>query len=189
MSDIENLGIIQQLRNPATKSQAFKLMVDTYSQKLYWQIRRMVTFHDDANDVLQNTYIKAWNNIDNFRGDSKLSTWLFKIAYNESITFLTQQHDNISLDFEQANNEEENQNNLANRLKSDDYFDGDEVELLLQQAISLLPPKQKAVFNMKYYEEMKYEDMAQITGTSIGALKASYHLAVKKIEEYVKSKL
>lgn len=189
MRNIDEKKLIQDLHNPATKRHAFELMVGTYSQRLYWQIRRMVTFHDDADDVLQNTFLKAWSNIDKFRGDSKLSTWLFKIAYNESVTYLSQQPDNISLDVSPNEENEEADNGIASRLESDNYFDGDKAELLLQQAIAILPAKQKAVFNMKYYEDMKYEEIAEITGTSIGALKASYHLAAKKIEDYVKSKL
>ena len=136
----------------------------------------MVTYHDDANDVLQNTFIKAWTNLDNFRGDAKLSTWLYRIAANESLTFLQRRRDTVTIDDPEAD--------LANRLESDPYFDGDETDLMLQQAIQTLPEKQRQVFNMKYFQNMKYEEMSEILDTSIGALKASYHFAVEKIEKY-----
>ncbi len=168
--------ILKQLQNPQTQHKAFEAIVNHYSQTIYWQIRRIVIDHEDADDVLQNTFIKAWSNITSFRGESKLSTWLYKIAYNESLTFINHKKQNISLD--------DVDTNVTNTLESDPYFDGDETQLMLQQAIDTLPSKQKAVFNMKYYDEMKYEDMSKITGTSVGALKASFHLAVKKIEDY-----
>jgi RNA polymerase sigma-70 factor (ECF subfamily) len=139
----------------------------------------MVLSHDDANDLLQNTFIKAWTNIDYFRGDSKLSTWLYKIAINESITFLNKQRaqNNISIDDEAVF--------LSGRLETDTYFDGDAALLKLQKAILTLPEKQRMVFNFRYYDEMSYEEMAEVTGTSVGALKASYHHAVKKIEDFM----
>lgn len=138
----------------------------------------MVIDHDDANDVLQNTFLKAWTSIDNFRGDAKLSTWLYKIAINESITFINKKkaQNNVSLD--------DDDSFLVNTLESDEWFDGDETQRLLQQAIATLPEKQRLVFNMRYYDEMKYEDMSEILGTSTGALKASYHHAMKKIEAF-----
>ena len=159
-------------------------MVGAFGQNLYWQIRRMVTYHDDADDVLQNTFLKAWNSISSFRGEAKISTWLYKIAYNETLTFLSKQRDTISLDTSIIDDEDEDAPTLANTLESDPYFDGDETAALLQEAITSLPAKQRAVFNMKYFKEMKYEEIAEITGTSVGGLKASYHLAVKKIEEF-----
>ncbi len=170
--------IIEQLRQPDTLSSAFGKVIVHYSQPLYWQIRRMVIDHDDANDVLQNTFIKAWTNISNFRGDSKLSTWLYKIAVNESITFINKKkvQNNISLD--------DDSSFLTNSLEADKYFDGDQAQIKLQKAIATLPDKQRLVFNMRYYDEMKYEDMSEILGTSVGALKASYHHAVKKIESF-----
>ncbi len=168
--------ILKRLQNPKTQHQAFEEIVNHYSQTIYWQIRRLVVDHDDTDDILQNTFIKAWTNIGSFRGDSKLSTWLYKIAYNESLTFLNHKKSTVSLDTADSS--------LTDSLESDPYFDGDETQLMLQQAIDRLPAKQKAVFNMKYYEEMKYEKMSQITGTSVGALKATFHLAVKKIEDY-----
>ncbi len=168
--------IIARIKEPRSRSKAFEEIVNQYGQTLYWQIRRIVTFHEDADDVLQNTFIKAWNNLDKFRGESKISTWLYRIAYNESITFLNSKCQTISID-----NEEEN---FAERLESDTYFDGDSTQVLLQQAIQQLPDKQRAVFTLKYYQELKYEEISEITGTSIGALKASYHHAVKKIEDF-----
>ncbi len=167
---------ILRLQNPSTQSQAFRRIVDQYSQPLYWHIRRMVVYHEDADDVLQNTFIKAWSNISSFRGESKISTWLYRIAYNESLTFLSRRRQSLSID--------DADENLAERLESDDYFDGDGVQAMLQEAINALPDKQKAVFNMKYFKEMKYEEIADVFGTSVGALKASYHHAVKKIEAF-----
>lgn len=183
--------LIQQLRQPDTRRQAFARVVETYGQQLYWQIRKLVTFHDDADDVLQNTFIKAWNNIETFRGEAKLSTWLYTIAYRESITFLSRQKETLSLDNTldgEADTDDDSSASFADMLIADDYFDGDEAQALLQQAINTLPPKQKAVFCMKYFDEMKYDDMAAVTGTSVGALKASFHLAVKKIEEFVRNR-
>lgn len=176
MSKYNEEETLKRLQNPITQSRAFEEIVNHYSQPLYWQIRKMVIFHDDADDVLQNTFIKAWTNISTFRGESKLSTWLYKIAYNESLTFLNHKKEELSLDEEGSM--------ITESLESDPYFDGDETQIMLQEAINQLPDKQKAVFNMKYFDEMKYEDMSIITGTSVGALKASFHLAVKKIEEY-----
>jgi len=184
MKPIDENTLISQLRDPQTRAKAFEAVVAQYGQQIYWQIRRMVTYHDDADDVLQNTFVKAWANIDSFRGDSKLSTWLFRIAYNETLTFLKQQKDTVSLDTNVID-EDDDAPTLANTLQSDTYFDGDEAEALLFAALETLPPKQKAVFNMKYFEEKKYEEISEITGTSVGALKASYHLAVEKIEKYL----
>ena len=183
MTQADEQQLMKQLFDPKTQRQAFERIVREYSEQLYWHIRRIVLIHDDADDVLQNTFLKAWNSIGNFRGDAKISTWLFKIAYNESLTFLSKQKDTISLDTNVLDDDDDAPT-LANTLESDTYFDGDETEAMLQAAVASLPAKQRAVFNMKYFQEMKYEDMAEITGTSVGALKASYHIAVKKIEEY-----
>jgi RNA polymerase sigma-70 factor (ECF subfamily) len=165
--------------DPDLQRKAFEQIVSFYSEKLYRQIRKMVLSHDDANDLLQNTFIKAWMNIDLFRGDAKLSTWLYKIAINESITFLNKQRaqNNVSIDDKDAF--------LVDRLESDGYFDGDALQLKLQKAILTLPEKQKLVFNMRYYSEMPYEEISEILGTSVGTLKASYHHAAKKIEEFL----
>ena len=169
--------IIEQLHDPKRCQAAFGKVIEQYSQGLYWQIRRMVFNHDDANDILQNTFLKAWSNIDNFRGNAKLSTWLYKIAINESITFINK---------ERARNEAsiDDDSFLLNNIESDQYFDGDEAQVKLQRAINSLPEKQRLVFKMRYYDEMKYEDMSEILGTSVGALKASYHHALKKIEAF-----
>ena len=171
--------ILAQLRDPKKQRKAFEEIVRTFSEKLYWQIRNIVIVHDDADDVLQNTLIKAWTNIGAFRGESKLSTWLYKIAYNESLTFLAHKKATVSIDDGDAS--------TAARMEGDSYMDGDETMALLTKAIESLPEKQRAVFNMKYYQEMKYEEISEITGTSVGALKASYHIAVKKIEEFFHS--
>ena len=174
----EDLELVARLREPSTCREAFGDVIKLYSETLYWQIRRMVNNHDDANDLLQNTFMKAWGAIENFRGDAKLSTWLHKIAINESITFLEKERKrlNISLDDEESF--------LINTIEADENIDGDELALKLRKAIASLPEKQRLVFNMKYYDEMKYEQMSEILGTSVGALKASYHLAVKKIEQF-----
>lgn len=174
----EDSTLIERLRQPETCRQAFNDVMRQYSEPLYWQIRRMVESHDDANDILQNTFLKAWQSVEGFRGDAKLSTWLYKIALNESITFLSKERKrmNISLDDEESH--------LVNLIESDEYVDGDALALKLRKAVASLPEKQRLVFNMKYYDEMKYEQMSEILGTSVGALKASYHLAVKKIEQY-----
>lgn len=159
----------------------FEKLVNQYSEPLYWQIRRLVNNHEDANDLLQNTFVKAWSKIDEFRNDAKISTWLYRIAINESIDFLRKQKNfnGVSTDAEDAV--------IANTLKSDPYFDGDDIQVKLQTAISLLPPAQKAVFNMRYFDEIPYSEISEITGTSEGALKASYHIAVQKISKYFKT--
>lgn len=167
---------LELLRNPSTRTEAFGEMVRELSPQLYTQIRRIVQYHEDADDVLQNTFMKAWQAIDQFRGDCQLSTWLYRIALNESLAFLQKQQNNESLD----NSETE----TVRTLEADPYFDGDETELLLQKAIATLPDKQRVVFNLKYFDEMKYEEMSELLETSVGALKASYHLAVKKIEQF-----
>lgn len=174
----ENPELIERLRQPESCREAFNEVIRLYSEPLYWQIRRMVESHDDASDILQNTFMKAWMSIENFRGDAKLSTWLYKIAYNESITFLSKERKrlNLSLDDEESH--------LANLIEADKWVDGDELALKLRKAIATLPEKQRIVFNMKYFDEMKYEQISEVLGTSVGALKASYHLAVKKIENY-----
>lgn len=171
--------IILQLQEPEHQRSAFAEVVKAYSQQLYWQIRRMGLTHDDTNDQLQNTFIKAWNNLENFRGDAKLSTWLYRIALNETLNFLNKQRaqNNLSLDDADAT--------LVNQLESDVYFDGDASQLLFEKAIRKLPEKQRLVFNLKYFQEMKYEEISEIIGTTVGALKASYHLAVSKIEEFL----
>lgn len=174
----EDTELIARLRDEATCREAFTEVIKIYSEPLYWQIRRMVNSHEDTNDLLQNTFMKAWSAIENFRGDAKLSTWLYKIAINESITYLEKERKrlNLSLDDEETH--------LINAIEADEYVDGDELAKKLRKAIATLPEKQRLVFNMKYYDEMKYEQISEILGTSVGALKASYHLAVKKIESF-----
>jgi RNA polymerase sigma-70 factor (ECF subfamily) len=168
--------LVALLTNPATRERAFAELVKQYSQPLYWQIRRLVLSHDNADDVLQNTFVKAWMNIDSFQGKSQLSTWMYRIAINESIDFLRRQRNVSTLDIDDAPN-------VANQLMSDDYFDGDEAQAMLQQAIAKLPEVQRTVFNLRYYDDMKYSEISKILNTSVGALKASYHIAVKKIKE------
>lgn len=174
---------IALLQDPTRQREAFERIVRTYSEQLYWQIRRLVLSHDDANDILQNTFIKAWTNIDYFRGDAKMSTWLYRIAFNESLTFLNKQRANSQLSIDDTDTE------VLNKLESDPYFDGDETQKIFIEAIKRLPEKQQMVFNLKYFKEMKYEEIAEILGTSIGGLKASYHHAVKKIETFLEKHL
>jgi len=172
---------LEQLRSSDNNLQkkAFEQVVSFYSERLYYQIRKMVISHDDTNDLLQNTFLKAWMNIGLFRGDARLSTWLYKIALNESITFLNKQHAQSNISINDADSF------LIDKLVGDEYFDGDAIQLKLQKAILVLPDKQRAVFNLRYYEEMPYEEMSEVMGTSVGALKASYHHAVKKIEDFL----
>ena len=175
--------LIQQLRNPQTRRSTFSMLVKEHSETLYRHIRRMVVSHDDANDILQNTFIKAWTNIDYFRGDAKMSTWLYRIALNECLTFLNKQRASQQLSIDEAETE------TMNQLESDTYFDGDETQKIFLQAVKQLPDKQQMIFNLKYFKEMKYEEISEILGTSIGALKASYHHAVKKIESFLEKHL
>ena len=173
--------IIAQLKDKSLRNAAFSLVVEKYSKKIYWHVRNMVLSHEDANDIVQDTFIKAWNSIDDFRGESQILTWLYRIAINETLNFLAKNTDNtVSLDSPEGA--------VAEMLESDTHFNGDRADALLQEAISRLPDKQRLAFNMKYYENMKYEEMSEILGTSVGALKASYHIAVKKIEEYLSDK-
>ncbi len=174
---IDENELVKQLQDPKTASAAFNVLLKTYSQPVYWQIRKMVLNHDDANDLVQNVFLKAWNNLQNFRGDAKLSTWLFKIAVNESINFINKEKQRLKISDEDADSF------LLNNLEADSFFDGDALKKELLAAIAKLPEKQKLVFNMKYFDEMKYEEMSEILGTSVGALKASYHHAVKKVSE------
>lgn len=178
---IDEDQLIKDLQNPSTANKAFGVLVDTYSEPLYWQIRKMVINHEDADDLLQNVFLKIWKNIHNFRGDAKLTTWLFKIAVNESINFLNQERNKRQL----TGSDEDSF--LLNNIEADEYFDGDELQKELQKAIATLPEKQRLVFNMRYFDEMKYQDISEILGTSVGALKASYHHAVKKIEQAIGS--
>ena len=166
--------LIQRLREEKTRRETFSELVKAYSQPLYWHIRRMVVSHDDADDLLQNTFIKAWTGIDGFLGNAKVLTWLYRIATNEALTWLNRTPEGST----------DNAEAYAEQLEADPWFDGNEIQTRLQSAIQTLPPKQRMVFNMKYFEDMKYEDMSTILGTSVGALKTSYHLAVKKISAF-----
>ncbi len=171
--------IVPLLRDEKTRSLAFTQVVNQYKERLYWQIRRMVLSHDDTDDILQNTFVKAWMGLDSFRGDAKLSTWLYRIATNETMNFLDKDRKrNASIDEESG---------VAQQLESDPYFDGDETQRQLQEAIASLPMRQRQVFNMRYFEEMKYEDISLTLNISVGALKASYHHAARKIAEFFQS--
>lgn len=183
MNHYNEREIIVLLQDKATLKEAFSRIVQEYSEQLYWQIRRMVLSHDDANDLLQNTFLKAWTNIEYFRAEAKLSTWLYRIAMNECLTFLSKQRavNSVPIDTPEAD--------MVEKLEGDTYFSGDDAQKLLQKAVLTLPEKQRMVFNLKYYQEMKYEEMSEIFGTSVGALKASYHHAIKKIENFLKDSI
>lgn len=171
--------IIEQFRNEQTRNYAFNLLVREYQKRLYWHIRKIIIDHDDTDDVLQNVFIKVWRNLENFKEESRLFTWMYRIATNESINFLNQKKKRAGIPLDDVSSF------LANNLESDSYYKGDEIQTILQKAILTLPDKQRIVFNMKYFDEMKYEEMSKILETSVGALKASYHHAVKKIEHYL----
>ncbi len=178
---IDEKQLVKDLQNPRTAKAGFDTLMRTYGEQIYWQIRKMVMSHDDANDLLQNCFLKAWNNLHNFRGDAKLSTWLYKIAVNETINFLNKERNRnkVSTDSDDSF--------LLNTLEADKYFNGDDIQRKLQAAILALPEKQRLVFNMRYYDEMKYEDMSEVLGTSVGALKASYHHAMKKVTQFLEN--
>jgi RNA polymerase sigma factor (sigma-70 family) len=171
--------LLYLFRDPETKESAFTAILKKYQEKLYWHIRRMVVDHDDTNDVLQNMFIKVWKGLENFREDSQLYTWLYRIATNESLTFLEQQKKRASTSLSDV------ETGLENKLKADTNFDANRLEWKLQLAIQKLPEKQRVVFNLRYYDEMPYEEMSRVLETSEGALKASYHHAAKKIEEFI----
>lgn len=166
------------LLSTETRRQGFEQLVRQYSQQLYWQVRRIVLTHEDADDVVQNALLKAWSSIDTFHGDSKVSTWLTRIAINEALDFQRRQKRRPTMSADDSDL------SLANRLMADDYFDGDQADARLQEAIARLPEVQRNVFLMRYYDELKFSEISRITGTTEGALKASYHIAVKKITEY-----
>lgn len=179
MEEYTDKELLSQFRDPNTRNYAFNLLVRKYQKKIYWHIRRMVVDHDDANDVVQNVFIKVWRGLDKFKEESQLYTWLYRIATNESLSFLKQRRGGIFVSFDDVSHQ------LSGALEDDAYFKGDAIQKKLQQAILTLPEKQRIVFNLKYFDEMKYEDMSQVLETSVGALKASYHHAVKKIEEFL----
>ncbi len=178
MVSLSDQQLKKLLSDPKTLRKGFELVVRQYSEQLYWQIRRIVLVHEDADDVLQNTFIKAWNGLETFHGDSKLITWLSRIAINESLDFVRKQKNVEMVSSDDVDT------GIANQLLADDYFDGDATDAQLQEAIAQLPEVQRTVFNLRYYDEMKYSEISRITGTSEGALKASYHIAVKKISEF-----
>lgn len=173
--------LVAELKNKETQGKAFEVLVNQYKERLYWHIRRIVLNHDDADDVLQNTFIKVYRNIEGFKANSKLYSWMYRIATNESLTFLDKKSKKL------GKSTTEMQDYLVENLEADVYFEGDAIQLKLQQALATLPDKQKLVFNMKYFQEMKYEEISEILETSVGALKTSYHLASKKIEAYLKA--
>lgn len=182
MEQLSEKDITRQLLDPAARRNAFGMMVSQYSEMLYWKIRRIVMFHDDADDVLQNTLMKAWKSIDSFRGESKLTTWLCRIAINESLDFVRHKQALTILSSESTTDNAGVA--IHEKLLSDDYFDGDKAEAMLQEAIAQLPDVQRTVFLLRYYDEMKYSEISSMLNTSEGALKASYHIAVNKIKEY-----
>jgi RNA polymerase sigma-70 factor (ECF subfamily) len=176
---LDDKELLAQFKNESTREAAFTRIIKKYQEKIYWHIRRMVVEHEDANDVMQNMFIKVWKNLENFREDSQLYTWLYRIATNESLTFLEQQKKRSTASLS------DEYNNLSNKLQADKGFDGNKLEWKLQLAIQQLPEKQRAVFNLRYFDEMPYEEMSRVLDTSEGALKASYHHAVKKVEDYI----
>ena len=176
MPEWDDREIIEGIKNPDKADKAFAGLLEKYQERLYWHIRKIVIGHDDADDVLQNTMVKVWRSMGNFRAESGLYTWLYRIATNEALTFLKQKKKHTFAPWEDV------EKKISESLESDEWFNGDEIQLKLQQAILKLPEKQRIVFNMKYFDEMKYEKMSGILSTSVGALKASYHHAVKKIE-------
>ena len=179
---VDDAEILSKFQNEKTRNEAFNLLLKKYQQKIYWHIRRMVIDHDDADDIAQDVFVKVWKNLSTFRADAQLYTWMYRIATNECITFLNKKKakNNVSLD--------DVDSTLGDTLAASSYFDGDKAQRRLQEALLTLPDKQRLVFNMKYYEDMKYEEISDVVGTSVGALKASFHLAVKKIETYLLSK-
>ena len=181
LTTLSDSELLVEFRNPVTKEKAFTSIIKKYQEKLYWHLRRMVVDHDDANDVLQNVMIRTWNGLENFREDSQLYTWLYRVATNECLTFLEQQKKRAVVSLSDV------ESGLENKIKADQNFDGNKLEWKLQLGIQKLPEKQRIVFQLRYYDEMPYEEMSRVLETSEGALKASYHHAVKKIEEYIKN--
>lgn len=180
MTDNDDIQLLNHFRSPAGREKAFEAIMRRYQERIYWHIRRMVLIHEDTDDLVQNVFLKAWRGLDNFRGDSSLQTWLYTIATNETITFLKQKR--------KLSTTSSGDHNLSqlNSLQDDNFFSGDEAESILQRALLGLPEKQRLVFNMKYYGSLKYEEISEITGTSEGALKSSYHHAVEKIKNFLR---
>lgn len=176
---MEDKELLEKFREESSRQYAFNLLVKKYQQRVYWLIRKMVIDHDDANDLTQDSFIKVWHHLEDFRNDSQLYTWIYKIATNECLNFLNKKRKRFFLPINDVERE------LEQKLVSSDMIQGDEIQMKLQKALLKLPEKQRLVFNMKYFDDLKYEEISTILGTSVGALKASYHLAVKKIEEYL----
>jgi RNA polymerase sigma-70 factor (ECF subfamily) len=181
LTERDDAELLMRFRNPETKESAFTALIKKYQERLYWHVRRMVVDHDDANDVLQNVFIRVWNGLENFKEESQLYTWLYRIATNESLTFLEGQKKRASVSLSDV------ETGLENKVRADQNFDASKLEWKLQVAIQQLPEKQRIVFNLRYYDEMPYEQMSRVLETSEGALKASYHHAVKKIEDYIRN--
>ena len=179
LQHLDDKELLAQFKDPFLREKGYTGIIKKYQEKLYWHIRRLVVDHEDANDVLQNMFIKVWKALDNFREDSQLYTWLYRIATNESLSFIEQQKRRTSVPLSDV------ENGLSNKLKADKDFDGNKAEWKLQLAMQQLPEKQRVVFNLRYYDEMPYQEMSRVLDTSEGALKASYHHAVKKIEHYI----
>jgi RNA polymerase sigma factor (sigma-70 family) len=179
---VDEVILVEQLQNVQTKEQAFRVLITEYKERLYWHIRKIVISHDDADDVLQNTFIKVFKGINNFKQESQLFSWMYRIATNESITFINKRAKERNTDISEIKQE------LVTSLQSDEWFTGDEIQLILQEAVATLPEKQQLVFNMKYFDNMKYDEISDILETSVGGLKASYFHAVKKIENYIKTR-
>ncbi len=179
LTDRSDAELLEQFRIPASKESAYTTIVKKYQEKLYWHIRRIVVDHDDANDVLQNVFIRVWKGLENFREDAQLYTWLYRIGTNESLTFIEGQKKRSAVSLSDV------ESGLSNKIKADKYFDPNKLEWKLQLAMQQLPEKQRIVFSLRYYDEMPYEEMSRVLETSEGALKASYHHAVKKIEDYI----
>ena len=177
--EIEEVSFVKQLKNKHSQEKAFRDLIELYKERLYWHIRKIVIIHDDADDVLQNTFVKVYKNIGGFKGNSKLFSWIYRIATNEAISHLNRESKLKNIDIDSL------QFQYVEKLYADEYFDGDEIQLKLQRALVTLPQKQRMVFNMKYFDDMKYTDISEILETSVGALKASYHHARKKIEKHL----
>ena len=179
MTPLDEQEIMNRLKDPKARRKAFEQLVNQYSEQLYWQVRRIVLIHEDADDVLQNVFLKAWSKLDTFHQESKISTWLYRIALNESLDFMRKKKTQmVSSDDDEAM--------VGSTLMADDYFNGTEAEAMLQEAVAQLPDVQRTVFNMRYFDDMKYSEISEILQTSEGSLKASYHIAVKKISDFFK---
>lgn len=179
MTPLDEQEIMNRLKDPKTRRKAFEQLVNQYSEQLYWQVRRIVLIHEDADDVLQNVFLKAWSKLDTFNQESKISTWLYRIALNESLDFMRKKKTQVV-------SSDDAETMVGSTLMADDYFNGTEAEAMLQEAVAQLPDVQRTVFNMRYFDDMKYSEISEILQTSEGSLKASYHIAVKKISDFFK---